>query len=154
MYILVIILVMSVFPIVSILIEMFFFNSNLGIIYLIGKWFVFWAVGVRLFLAGLRQSVQPQFTAEKILGIKAGDQRIIVQELGLANLSMGALGIISILNGNWIVPSAIVGSLFIGLAGIRHIFTKERNLLENTAMLSNLIILIILLAYLIRVLVH
>jgi hypothetical protein len=126
MYILMIILLMFVFPIVSILAEKFFFKSNLGINYLIGKWFVFWAVGVRLFLAGLRQSVQPQFTAEKILGIKASDQRITVQELGFANLSMGTLGIISILNGNWIVPSAIVGCLFIGLAGIRHIFKKER----------------------------
>ena len=52
------------------------------------------------------------------------------------------------------MPSAIVGCLFIGLAGIRHIFSKERNLLENSAMLSNLIIFIILLVYLIHVLVH
>jgi hypothetical protein len=32
---------------------------------LVGKWFVFWAaVGVRLGLAGLRQILQPSFTAE------------------------------------------------------------------------------------------
>jgi hypothetical protein len=34
--------------------------------FLIGKWFTFWAVGVRLFLAGLMQVFRPQFTARSI----------------------------------------------------------------------------------------
>jgi hypothetical protein len=33
------------------------------------RWFVFWAVGVRLLVAGLRQITQPRFTAEEILGV-------------------------------------------------------------------------------------
>ncbi len=154
MYILMVVLLMFIFPILSILIEVFFFENSAGIMHLIGKWFVFWAVGMRLFLAGLHQSVQPRFTAEKILGIKGSDQLIIVQELGFANLSMGVLGIVSIFNDGWIMPSAIAGCLFIGLAGIRHMFSRERNLLENTAMLSNLIIFLILLVYLIDAFVH
>jgi hypothetical protein len=149
MYILTIILLMFVFPILSVLTELFIFHSAARIILLIGKWFVFWAVGVRLFTAGLRQTLRPQFTAEKILGIRGSDQLIIVQELGFANLSMGILGISTILNGNWILPAAIVGCLFIGLAGIRHVFSKERNPLENSAMLSNLIIFVVLLIYVI-----
>ena len=32
---------------------------------LVGKWFVFWTVGIQLFLAGLRQIVQPRYTAEQ-----------------------------------------------------------------------------------------
>jgi hypothetical protein len=148
-YILTIILLMFVFPTLSILTELFIFHSTAGIILLIGKWFVFWAVGVRLFTAGLRQVLRPQFTAENILGIKGSEQLIIVQELGSANLAMGILGISTILNGSWISPAALVGCLFIGLAGIRHTFSKERNLLENTAMLSNLIIFAVLLIYVI-----
>ena len=34
---------------------------------LVGRWFVFWAVGVRLSLAGLRQFLQPAFTARQII---------------------------------------------------------------------------------------
>lgn len=154
MFILMIVLLMFVFPIFSILTELFIFHSTLGILFLIGKWFVFWAVGVRLFTAGLRQALNPKFTAEKILGIPGSEALIVVQELGFANLSMGLLGLSTILNGNWILPAAIVGGLFIGLAGIRHVFSKERNLLENGAMISNLAILAILLIYIILTLVR
>ena len=33
---------------------------------IVSKWFVFWGVGVRLFLTGARQIFQPDFTATKI----------------------------------------------------------------------------------------
>jgi hypothetical protein len=154
MYILTIVLLMFVFPILSILTELFIFHSSAGIILLIGKWFVFWAIGIRLFTAGLRQAIRPQFTAEEIFGIRESQQFIIVQELGFANISMGALGISTILNCNWVLPAAIVGCLFIGLAGVRHVFNKERNLLENGAMVSNLIIFVVLLIYLTWALAH
>lgn len=36
---------------------------------LVGKWFVFWS-------AGLRQMLQPRYTAEKILGLKGCASRI------------------------------------------------------------------------------
>jgi hypothetical protein len=154
MFLLMIILMMFVLPIASILTESFFFPSSAGILFLIGKWFVFWAVGVRLFTAGLRQALNPRFTAEKILGIKDSEPLLVVQELGFANLSMGLLGISSLLNTGWILPAAIVGGLFIGLAGMRHILSKERNLLENSAMVSNLIIFAILLGYVVWAFVH
>jgi hypothetical protein len=144
---------MFIFPILSILVEIFIFHSSAGIILLIGKWFVFWSIGIRLFAAGLRQIIRPQFTAEKILGIKGNQQFIVVQELGFANVSMGTLGICTMLNSNWVLPAAIVGGLFIGLAGVRHTLSKERNLLENTAMSSNLIIFMVLLVYIIWTLV-
>ena len=154
MYLVMVVCLLFVFPIISIITEMFLFKSSTGILLLVGKWFVFWAVGIRLFTAGLRQAIQPRFTAENILGIKGSDQFIVVQELGFANISMGALGMITIFNGNWIMPAAIVGSLFYGFAGIRHMFSKERNVLENTAMVSNIFIFAVLLIYLIRVVVH
>ena len=149
MYILMILLTMFVLPLASILVETFFFKGSPGIMPLIGKWFVFWAVGIRLFLAGFRQATNPQFTAEKILGIKGSEPFILVQELGFANLSMGILGIGTLFNGAWTVPAALVGCIFIGFAGIRHILSKERNFLENSAMVSNLIVSAVLLVYLI-----
>jgi hypothetical protein len=154
MYILLIVLLMLVFPFASFLAEMFLFRSTVGIVPLAAKWFVFWAMGVRLFTAGLHQAFRPQFTAETILGVKGSEQFMIVQELGFANLSMGLLGICTILNGNWIFPAAMVGCLFIGLAGIRHLFSKGRNLLQNSAMFSNLVEFVILLIYIIWALIH
>jgi hypothetical protein len=154
MYFLMIVLLMFIFPIASVLTEMFLFKSPVGIALLIGKWFVFWAVGIRLFLAGLRQSATPQFTAEQIFGIKTNEALIIVQELGFANLSIGLLGISTIFNGLWIMPSAIAGGLFYGLAGIRHLAKKERNLHENSAMLSDIFIFIVLLIYFIEAIAH
>lgn len=42
-------------------------------IQLTGEWFVFWPVGVRVLLAGLRQYFQPQFTSLDILKIESAD---------------------------------------------------------------------------------
>jgi len=153
MYILMIALTMFIFPIGCILAEFFLFKSPLGIIPLIGKWYVFWAVGIRLFIAGLRQSTNPKFTAQQILGISSDEPLQIVQELGFANLSIGLLGILTILNSDWIVPAAIVGGLFYGLAGIRHIFKADRNFLESTAMVSDLIIFVLLAGFLIQAII-
>lgn len=154
MYFLMIILLMFVFPISSALTELLIFESTAGIAFLIGKWFVFWAVGIRLFLAGLRQSVRPRFTAEQIFGIKSNEPLIMVQELGFANLSIGILGISTIFNSSWIMPAAIAGGLFYGFAGIRHLMRKERNRFENSAMFSDLFVFIVLVMYFIEAIIH
>ena len=151
MFIWIIILTMFVMPIGSALIELFVFKSLVGILTLLGKWTVFWAVGVRLFTAGLRQAIDPKFTARAILGISGDEPLQIVQELGFANLSIGFLGLLTLLNSNWTIPAAIAGGLFYGLAGIRHIFKAERNFLENTVLLSDLIVCIFLVGFLIQV---
>ena len=146
MYILSVILLMFILPMISILVEIFFFKTASGIVFLIGKWFVFWAVGIRLFTAGLRQAITPRFTAEEIFGIKSSEALIIVQELGFANLSIGTLGITTIFNGAWVMPAAIAGGLFYGFASIRHLIKKEKNYLENVATISDVFIFIVMLA--------
>jgi hypothetical protein len=149
MYILTVVLLMVVLPIASIFMEIFLFKSTSGVIALIGRWFVFWAMGVRLFSAGLRQIVNPRFTAEGILGIKAEDALHVVQELGYANLCMGVLGIITLLNNSWVMPAAISGCLFYAFAGIRHLMKKEKNFLEKVATASDLFIGLVLLVFII-----
>jgi hypothetical protein len=146
MYIIIIILIMFAFPLGSIFIERFIININAEVLPLIGKWFVFWLTGIRLLTAGLRQTFNPQFTAQKIFAIKSKESSVLVQELGFANISMGVLGISVIINNNWIMPSALVGCLFYGFAGIRHFLKKEKSSLENAAMISDLYAFLILLA--------
>ena len=65
MYIVVVALTMLVLPLVSIAID---FGSHPGAlaVVLVGRWFVFWGVGVRLGLAGMRQLFRPSFTAKEL----------------------------------------------------------------------------------------
>jgi hypothetical protein len=148
MYIFSVIVLMFVCPIVSMLLEFFVFKSGAGAAALTGKWFVFWAVGVRLLTAGLRQSTNPRFTTRQILGIQSDDSFQVVQELGFANISMGSLGIASMLNSTWVVPAAIAGGLYYGLAGLRHIVKKNRGGLEQAATFSDVVISLVLLGFL------
>lgn len=147
MYFISVALLMFVLPILSILVDGFIFDTSAGGAFLLGKWFVFWAIGIRLVVAGLRQALNPGFTAEQIFGIKSAEPLVIVQELGFANLALGILGISTILNSSWIMPAAIVGCLFYGLAGLRHLLATNRNNAENGAMISDLFIFLVLLVY-------
>ncbi len=131
---------MLVLPVISILIEAGGSSSSTTLIPLIGKWFVFWAAGVRMFLAGIRQVLQPKFTAKEIFAIDDIESLPIVREVGFANLSIGFLGICSVFRGDWILPAAMVGGLYYGFAGLGHVFQKHRNAKKNLAMISDIFI--------------
>jgi len=45
------------------------------------------------------------------------------------------------------VPAAIVGGLYYGLAGLGHVARKGRNLNEQTALVSDLLVFILLCAF-------
>jgi len=144
MYLSMVVLLMGALPVGSILIVYFLSDGYADPAYLIAKWFVFWSVGVRLLLAGLRQVANPRFTADTIFGLKDEGALVVVRELGFANLSIGLLGALSLARPDWIVPSAIVGGLYYGLAGILHLRKGERNFIENVAMTSDLLLFAVL----------
>ena len=73
MYIGMLIVLTLISPMVSIALEVVVHNHGVLDVAIVGKWFVFWAVGVRLLIAGLRQIVQPRYTAENIPGVKDPD---------------------------------------------------------------------------------
>jgi hypothetical protein len=147
MYVSIVATLMFVFPVTSILIESVLRDHGHLESVVAGKWFVFWAVGVRLFLAGLRQIIQPRYTAESILGIKDAGATLVVRELGFANTAIGSIGMASILFPAWVLPTGIVGTIFYGLAGINHVTHKHRNNLENVAMMSDLFVAAVLLVF-------
>lgn len=149
MYIFAVLFLMFIFPVISLVIEVSVNKNHLALIELIGKWFVFWAIGVRLFTAGLRQALKPGLTSEGILGIKGKESWLIVRELGFANISIGLAGIISLWKPEWRVAVALIGGLFLSLDGILHIFSKHRNFEENLAMYSDLAIGIIMAVFVI-----
>jgi hypothetical protein len=149
MYFASVILLLFVLPIASISAEVLISHHTMSWA-LAGRWFVFWGVGVRLFLAGVRQVIQPRFTAEEIFGIRDTDAFAIVREVGFANLSMGLLGVCTLFWSDWLVPAAVVGGLYYGLAGVGHIFSPHKNAKEYMAMISDGFIFVVLLVFVLK----
>ena len=137
MYYFVIATLMFLFPVLSITVE----AARLGVPFnglLVCKWYVFWAVGLRLLLAGFRQVVQPLYTARQILGLKTDESLFLVRELGFANIAIGTIAVVSLFVPPWRLAAAVLGGMFYGLAGCSHAFRFHRNRLENVAMVSDL----------------
>jgi hypothetical protein len=90
------------------------------------------------------QTLRPQFTAQSIFDIKDESALAIVREVGFGNLAMGTLGLASLIKPDWVVPAALVGGLYYGLAGLGHAFRETRNLKEQIALVSDLAIFALL----------
>ena len=144
MYYVIVVALMFVLPLLSVAVDASISPGSASLL-LIGRWFVFWAVGIRLLLAGIRQIIQPRYTAETILGIKGEESLLVVRELGFANAAVGAIGTGSILAPGWVTAGALAGGIFYGLAGANHAMQIHRNRLENVAMTSDLFVGIVLL---------
>jgi hypothetical protein len=144
----IVIALMLALPLISIVAQIILSDHGAlqGAQYLVvvAKWYVFWAVGARLSLAGLRQIIQPRYTAETILGLKGADSLFVVRELGFANVSMGSVGLASLGSPSWVTPVAMLGAIYYGLAGINHCFHKGRNKLQNVALVSDLFAAVVL----------
>ncbi len=149
MYFASVILLLFVFPIASVAINAHF-HPDTKILVLIGRWFTFWAVGVRLFIAGIRQVVQPEFTSREIFQIPGKVAIPIVREVGFANISMGLLGLSVLVRPEWTIPAALAGGLYYGLAGAGHVGRTERNAKEQTAMFSDFFVFLVLAVFVVK----
>jgi len=144
MYMISVVLLLFLLPMISIVVERLVGAHGLSLLVVVGRWFCFWAVGVRLFLAGLRQTTKPAFTAEAIFRVSEPGAWPIVREVGFANLSMGLLGLLSLWRSEWLIPASIVGGLYYGLAGVGHLGGKERNEKETFAMVTDFVPFVVL----------
>jgi hypothetical protein len=150
MYFLIIALFMLVLPASCVAAELHWLHSSTDFVALIGKWFTFWGVGLRLGLAGLRQAFNPAFTAKDIFEIEDERAQEIVRELGFANLALALVGVLALLPG-WTPPAALAGAVFFTLAGWKHVVAKERNFTRTVAMASDLFIALVLAYYLVMI---
>jgi hypothetical protein len=141
------ILFILVMPVLSMIIDNWLFSQDYTLLQLIGKWFVFWAIGLRLFNAGFKQTINPAFTLEKIFHIRSKESQVIVRELGFANICFGLLGVLSLFAAQFRLPAAIAGGLYMGLAGVYHIIKKPVSTNEVIAMVSDIFIFIIMLFF-------
>ncbi|MBS1496133.1 MAG: hypothetical protein JSU03_14345 [Bacteroidetes bacterium] len=136
-------------PLIGIIAEYYSSNVRLNI-GLLGKWFIFSAVGLRLFLAGIKQVFNPEFTAKQIFNLDNPDCFPILRELGFANICFGIVAIISLFKPDWRIVSAFASGLYFGIAGLQHAIKKESGINEKFALWTDLFIFIILLIYFIN----
>jgi hypothetical protein len=148
LYLINVLVVMLILPVVSIAVECLIHSSIFGWV-LIGKWFVFWAIGVRLFTAGIRQVAKPAFTAQEIFHINNEESFVIVKELGFANICIGLVGILSLHNIEWCHLAAIGGGLYFGLAGLQHVIKKPASTNETIALISDVLLFGLMALYLV-----
>ena len=139
MYYLVVLLTTVVLPVASIAYDSLRFCGP-ELTFLIGKWFVFWGIGVRLLIAGLSQLTRPDFTAREILGIEPGSAGPLVAELGTANVGLGLIGVLSLWQTSWTAPAALAGGLFLAVAGFFHARSRNRTRKETVAMVTDLLV--------------
>ena len=125
-------------PIISAVIELVAFGGDPVLVF--GKWWVFWGVGTRLLLAGVVQASGKAQTAQ-ILG--GGSQSPLeaqlIRELGVANIGMGAAGLLALVPG-WALPAGLAGGLFLLLAGLFHVSKKNKNAKERLATWTDLVV--------------
>lgn len=147
MYLATVVLLMVVLPIGSVLMEALVVGGGMPVMMLVGKWFVFWGVGMRLLLAGMRQFFQPGFTAREIFKITSDEALPLVRELGVANFATGVVAVLSLWVPTFVLPVAISAGIFYGVAGVRHVAAQARSRNETIAMVSDLFIFAVLLVY-------
>jgi len=145
-YLAVVALTMFLLPVGSIGLEHLRYPAE-PLVWLTGKWFVFWSVGVRLGLAGARQVLQPRFTATEIFHMKSDEALPLVTELGVANLAAAVVGLASLFAPDFVMPSAISAGVFYGVAGVRHVAEREKSGNEVIAMVSDLFAFLVLAAF-------
>ncbi len=151
MYVAVVVLLTVVLPLAFAAVDRFVLHAPSGFLVLLAFWMAFWAGGVRLLTAGLRQTLRPELTTEQIFGIKGKEVLPVMREVGFANLAMGTLGVLSVLDRNLLVPAALVSGLYYGFAGIGHLLHGDLNLKRRVAMLTDLWVFAVLAIYLVSV---
>jgi hypothetical protein len=146
-YLISLLLTMLILPLGSVFIDYIPYPGT-PFMLLVGKWFVFWAIGVRLLAAGIRQSTKPLFTLQQIFRIQNPEGRVIVKELGFANICFGLTGIIALFIADWRPAAAFAGGLYMGIAGFYHVIKKPSSPNEVLAMVSDIYIFVMMAAYL------
>ncbi|PJZ46402.1 DUF6790 family protein [Leptospira brenneri] len=145
-YFIYIVAAMLVAPLFSVIFELYYRSSQIRFLDLTWKWFIFWAIGIRLITAGASQIANPAFTAS-IMQL-SDSAHVVIRELGFANLLMGGLAALSLFFPS-LRPAATLGGLYLGLAGLLHVIRgiEHVNFKEATALISDLWGFLIVVAY-------
>jgi len=149
-YIISIVVMIFVLPVLSFFIERVINGVPSNTFAALGKWFIFYTAGLRLFIAGIRQIIKPSFTAKTIFHFKTGESFPVIKELGFANVCSGLVGIISLFIPTWRIVSAFSSGLYYGFAGFGHLAKKPAGANERFAMITDIIVFLLFIIYLFK----
>jgi uncharacterized membrane protein HdeD (DUF308 family) len=141
-----------ILPIVSGTIELTATGGDPVEIY--GRWWVFWGVGTRLVVAGIVQLVRPE-TTSKILSTETptGSDLQVTRELSTANIGMGLAGLLALIPV-WAPACGVAGGAFLLIAGLMHVTKKNKNASETLATWTDLIVGVVVLAFVLYALIQ
>ena len=137
-YFILVILQTVVLPVISGIIELVTGGGDPVLAFT--KWFIFWGVGTRLLVAGVAQISGKGPTAEILGSTQATVQeRQLISELGIANLSMGLAGLLALVPG-WALPAGLAGGVFLLIAGVMHVPKEGKNAKEQLATWTDVLV--------------
>jgi hypothetical protein len=113
------------------------------------KWFIFWGVGIRLFFKGIRLASMPQMTSLSLSSFKNRESYLLLLELGFANMALGAMGILSVINDQWRLIAAIAGAIYFGLTDMLRLLKKTDDRHERVALIYNILVFSGLVAFMV-----
>jgi hypothetical protein len=113
------------------------------------KWFIFWGVGIRLFFKGIRLASTPQFTGLSLSSFKNRESYLLLLELGFANMALGSMGILSVINDQWRFIAAIAGAIYFGLTDMLSLLKKTDGRHERVALIYNILVFSGLVAFMV-----
>lgn len=142
-YIIISISFLCILPLASVVAEMKLEETTLHWI-LFGKWFLFWASGIRLFIAGIWRVSDPEYIAIKVFRININENYAMIRELGIANIALGCMGILSLINEHWRLLAAITSAIFFGLMALQDFSRKSDTFNEYIVLVYDSTVFIVL----------
>ncbi len=115
---------------------------------LTGKWFIFWVAGVRLSFTGIKHIYRRGAAPAAFFYGEKKENFLMIRELGFANITIGVMGMLSVVNSNWRQIAGLAAAIFFGLSALQHFFIKPVNGKEMAIMVTDIIVFAILLLYL------
>lgn len=111
----------------------------------IEKWFLFFAIGMRFLLGGIRRTARIKFRTGKIFHIEKRKCCPVLRELGITNFSFGTVAVISFFIPSWRNITAFGSCLYYGAAAFSELLIKQAGMNHVFMLFSNVCIFLILL---------
>ncbi len=107
---------------------------------LIAKWFIFWGLGICFLVKGIIQLAIPRFAAFNSNHLTKSKNNEIVKQLGILNISIGALGVFSLFNEQARQTAAFTAVVYSGLTTLWHFFRKADPVYEIISLATDLLL--------------
>ncbi len=107
---------------------------------LIAKWFIFWGMGIYFCIMGIAQMLRPAFAAKLLFLSKTPGFSELIIQLGIINISIGVLAILSLLDVHALKLAASVAIAYFGLSTLLSFFRKRDIRFDTFRLITDLLL--------------